>query len=81
MKALMGQTGKESLRRQIMEIDPRTTSLDQALLAKKSIEPYDFSTVQAISVGLSMFYLFVSFFILKHQSRVPLLYFLWCNIT
>ncbi|XP_078488842.1 uncharacterized protein LOC104266065 [Ciona intestinalis] len=59
IQILMGKTGKDGLRRQIQAIDPRKVNLEKAQTAFSIIEQFDLAAVQELSLGLSLFYIFV----------------------
>lgn len=56
----MGRTGKDSLKRKILNVDPRKVQLHDALEAKKLVAPFSVESIQEISIGLALFYIFVS---------------------
>jgi len=56
----MGRTDKERLKAQILNIDPRKIRLHQVQDAKAEIEQFDVKTISEISLGLGLFFVFVS---------------------
>jgi len=58
----MARTGKESLRRQVLQISPGVIDLERAQQAKRFVEAYSLENVETLSLALSMFYTFVRHF-------------------
>ncbi|OWF45838.1 Kyphoscoliosis peptidase [Mizuhopecten yessoensis] len=59
VQAIIGRTGKESLKRRINEFDINTLPLDVALGAKKMIGKTDLADIKTTSQGAATFYVWV----------------------
>ena len=60
VQALVGKTGKESLKRRCIECKPEKIPLAPAKRAKVLLEEYDLEEVRDVSAGAATFYVWVS---------------------
>ena len=71
IQSLMKKAGKESLKRQILNIDPRKIDIRQTQEAQNLIKPFTIESIQEISIGLALFFVFVSiYFTNKNNSAL-----------
>lgn len=62
MQALIGKTGKEGLKRRVMEADPNKVSPETAKKVKGILSAFDLEQVRDVSAGAAVFFAWVSSF-------------------
>ncbi|XP_035825821.1 trichohyalin [Aplysia californica] len=60
VQALVGKTGKESLKRRCLELDAKTLALKTAKKARKLLEKYELDDVRDISAGAATFFVWAT---------------------
>ena len=60
MQALIGKTGKEGLKRRVMECDPNKLPITPAERTMALLSKYDLEQVRDVSAGAAVFFAWVS---------------------
>ena len=60
MQALIGKTGKEGLKRRVLECDPNKIKVEAAARTKVLLQEFDLEEIRDVSAGAAVFFAWVS---------------------